>query len=110
MVRAVDTEAVAKTRELKGFEPVRPAEKGRPEVAFESDSRPEAPSAVPAGNALFAARGSMYANMSPAQRAAFMSALDGCKGDVVSIYGEKAYNAVESLLKEVMEFTGKAPA
>jgi len=110
MVRGVDTKVVARTTELKGLNPVKPAFAGRPEVAFQKDSKPEAPRVELSGNPLFAARGNMYRDMTPAQKSSFMSALEGCREEVVSVYGEKAYTAAEALLKEVMEFTGKAPA
>ncbi len=110
MVRAVDTKVVSRIAELKGLAPVEPASVGKPEVAFEKDSKPQTPQVRLSGNPLFAARGDMYRDMTPAQKAAFMSAIEGCKSDVVSVYGEQAFTAAEALLKEVMEFTGKAPA
>ncbi|MFA4970979.1 MAG: hypothetical protein WC683_00095 [bacterium] len=110
MVRVVDTKVVNRTAELKGLTPVESASVGKPAVAFEKDSKPHAPQVRLSGNPLFAARGDMYRDMTPAQRASFMRALEGCKDEVISVYGKNAYSAAEALLKEVMEFTGKAPA
>jgi|GEM_PF-4900543 len=109
MVRAVDNKTAPRV-DLKGFEPVKPREHGRPEVAFKPEGEVQAPKAGLAGHSLFAARGSKYRDLSPAQRASVLSAIERCRPSIEQTYGTEAFEAAMNVLREAMEFTKKVPA
>ena len=113
MVRPIDTKAIKGAAELKGFEPVKAREHGKPKVSFKSDAKPSAPKMGLVGNPLFAARGGrggIYKDLSPAQRASVVSSLEQCRQPIIETYGEEAFEAAAGIFMEAMEFTNKTPA
>lgn len=80
---------------------------GKPEVAFKSDSKVQAPKVCLKGNPLFDfnPRADMYKGMTAAQKVEFMSKIEKCRPDIVETYGEKAYEHAAAVLLEAIEFT-----
>lgn len=93
-----------------GFKPVESRESrdaGKPEVAFKSDSKVEAPKVTLKGNPLFEdrARTDMYRGLSAAQKVKLISSIEKCRPQIIETYGERAYEHAVAVLLEAIEFT-----
>ena len=78
---------------------------GKPEIAFKSGPKAQAPKVLPKGNPFFAARADMYKGMTAAQKVEFMSKIEKCRPDIEKTYGPKAYEHAAAVLLEAIEFT-----
>jgi hypothetical protein len=78
---------------------------GKPEIAFNSEPKVQAPKVRLKGNPFFAARADMYRGMTAAQKVELMSKIEKCRPDIVKAYGEKAYEHAAAVLLEAIEFT-----